>query len=120
MAWVFGLPVLREHYHPCLKIIASPLFAGCTLLSRGVSHSLHYADALTAPTRVEGFNASLRGVCSDSVYTSTSVNANLLPSNSPLSLSFNEGMTSKAMKDSVINGACNGEPRLRTILLRCV
>ena len=38
------------------------------------------------------------------------MNSNLLPLNKPLSLSFNAGITSKAIKDKVINGALNRDP----------
>jgi hypothetical protein len=38
------------------------------------------------------------------------------PSNSPLSLSFILGIASKAMKDKVIKGACNGERKDLAVL----
>ena len=40
------------------------------------------------------------------------VKANASPSNNPLSLSFTCGITNRAIKESVINGADNGLPRL--------
>jgi hypothetical protein len=44
-------------------------------------------------------------------YTKSDTGSNVLPSNKPLSLIFNDGITNNAMNDNVMKGAVSGEPK---------
>ena len=49
-------------------------------------------------------------------YSSSDVDSNFAPSNSPQSLSFSAGDTSRAMNENVMYGARSGEPQAFTSL----